>query len=71
MIGRVCGRVGWLAGRVGWLLAGWLVDSSSGVLGYRRYFGVLALIAVTGFVATILLTAVTKRVFRKRDSEAL
>lgn len=53
------------------LLAGWLVDSSSGVLGYRRYFGVLALIAVTGFVATILLTAVTKRVFRKRDSEAL
>lgn len=36
------------------LLAGWLVDNSAGVLGYRRYFGLLAAIAATGFAATLL-----------------
>lgn len=36
------------------LLAGWLVDNSVGVLGYRRYFGVLAAIAAIGFAATLL-----------------
>ncbi len=53
------------------LLAGWLVDTSHGVLGYRRYFGVLALIAATGFAATIFLRMVTRRVFRKRQSQPL
>lgn len=34
------------------LLAGWLVDTSPGVLGYRRYFAFLAVIAATGLAAT-------------------
>lgn len=33
------------------LLAGWLVDNSPGVVGYRRYFGMLALVAAVGLVA--------------------
>lgn len=35
------------------LLAGWLVDNSPGMLGYRRYFGVLALSAAVGLVAVV------------------
>ena len=37
------------------LLAGWLVDASPGVLGYRRYFGLLAAIAAIGFWATFVI----------------
>lgn len=35
------------------LLAGWLVDSQSGVIGYQHYFGVLAIVALIGLGATI------------------
>jgi nitrate/nitrite transporter NarK len=48
------------------LLAGWLVDNSPDVIGYRRYFGFLAVIAVIGFAATIVMTIV----IRKRHSQA-
>ena len=37
------------------VLAGWLVDSSPEVLGYRLYFGFLAGIAAIGFAATIFI----------------
>ena len=37
------------------LMAGWLVDNSPDVLGYRLYFGFLAVIAATGFAATIVI----------------
>ena len=37
------------------VLAGWLVDSSPEVLGYRLYFGFLAAIAAIGFAATIFI----------------
>jgi len=37
------------------LLAGWLVDNSGDVLGYRRYFGFLAGVAATGFAATLVI----------------
>lgn len=39
------------------LLAGWLVDTSPGVLGYRRYFACLAAIAAIGFWATFVIRA--------------
>lgn len=39
------------------LLAGWLVDSSPDVLGYRLYFGFLAAIATLGFAAASLISA--------------
>jgi len=35
------------------LLAGWLVDNSPGVLGYRRYFAILAAFAAIGLAAVI------------------
>jgi len=35
------------------LLAGWLVDNSPGILGYRRYFGILAVAATVGLAAVI------------------
>ena len=37
------------------LLAGWLVDNSPGVLGYQRYFGILAAVAVIGLAAVIMI----------------
>src|SRR6056297_1033898 len=43
------------------LLAGWLVDSSPGVLGYQRFFGLMAAIAAIGFAATIVMTIVIRR----------
>lgn len=48
------------------LLAGWLVDSSPEVLGYRRYFGFLAVVAAIGLAAT----AVMSVVIRRRDQRA-
>ena len=35
------------------LLAGWLVDNSPGVLGYRRYFAILAAFGAVGLAAVI------------------
>jgi len=44
------------------LLAGWLVDNSPGALGYRRYFGVLAVTMMVGLAAAIAIR------FRQRAS---
>lgn len=35
------------------LLAGWLVDNSPGIFGYRRYFGILAIGAAVGLAAVL------------------
>lgn len=43
------------------LLAGWLVDISAGVLGYRYYFGFLAAIAAIGFSATLAMSCVIRK----------
>jgi len=43
------------------LLAGWLVDNSPGVLGYRYYFGCLAAVAATGFGATLAMNRFIRR----------
>lgn len=43
------------------LLAGWLADTSAGALGYRRYFGFLAVIAAIGFTATAVIRARRQR----------
>lgn len=45
--------IGFMPDVFGHLLFGWFADSFEGVLGYRYYFGVLALVAAIGWMAAL------------------